>query len=295
MKILVLGATGLIGHSLYRTLGGLGHDVHATTRRTAEEVAQHDLFAAGSAVCDFDATSLSELEGVMRALRPDAVLNALGITKRRPEIADMAQAIRVNAMFPHELDALCTRLGARMIHFSTDCVFDGTDGPYTEASVTTPIDTYGRTKALGEVRDGAALTIRSSFIGREIYERSELLDWFLGVDEASGFGRVFYSGVSTIFLSEVVDTILRNHTELRGLWQLAAPEPIAKYDLLRIAADAFGWNGELGRNDDVASMPTLDGSRLAAEVGYTVPPWQTMMAELAAEPFPLGPWQPRSS
>ena len=168
-----------------------------------------------------------------------------------------------------------------MIHFSTDCVFDGSSGPYDEGSQTSPIDAYGKTKALGEVSDGAALTIRSSFIGRELYDKSELLEWFLNSDSAAGFTGVFYSGVSTIFLSTVISSIVEQHPGLSGLYQLAAPEPIAKYDLLVHAQRAFAWQGKLTEDNSVSSMPTLDGSKLQQIVGYSVPDWGIMMDELA--------------
>ena len=289
-KILILGATGLIGFSLYKTLTQLGHNVCVTTRKPHKDVLQTlTLFSDQEKVAAaFDATRMNQLAGLLAAWRPDVVLNCIGITKRRPEINIPEEAIRVNALFPHKLNTLTTDMGIRMIHFSTDCVFDGTNGPYNEESLTSPLDAYGRTKALGEIHDGAALTIRSSFIGREIYEKSELLEWFLNTDNAAGFEHVYYSGVSTTFLSTVVSTIVEQHPELSGLYQLAAPEPIAKYHLLTHAQQAFAWKGTLTKNSTVSSMPTLDGSKLQKIVGYTVPDWATMMEELASQVYPIG-------
>jgi len=281
-KVLILGATGLIGHSLYKILVSLNHRVHATTRKKHKEVVHKlNLFDASDAITEFDATRLQQLEGVLIALRPDVVLNCIGLTKRRPEINIASESIRVNAQFPHELNSLTQKLNIRMIHFSTDCVFNGSCGPYTEDSITTPIDAYGRTKALGEVTQGPALTIRSSFIGLENFEKSELLEWFLNTDTAAGFTRVFYSGISTIEMSRIISDIIEHHTDLQGLYQLAAIEPISKYDLLEQAKKSFGWKGDLSRNETVQSMPTLDGSKLQSVVEYKIPDWSTMMDELA--------------
>ncbi len=172
-----------------------------------------------------------------------------------------------------------------MIHFSTDCVFDGSVGNYDETSDTTAQDVYGRTKALGELRCEAALTIRSSFVGRELVEFSELLEWFLAQRGKTirGYTRTWYSGVSTIYLSHVVAEIMEKHSELSGLVQLAIPRPISKYDLLCLARDAFDIDVEIIPDESKLTKPTLNGERLQRLMNLQIPSWKEMMYELSQE------------
>lgn len=283
MRVVVLGASGLIGHKLYDRLRH-SFDVHPVLHRSWS----NEVFHFDRAVEGIDVRRIDVVEGVIRALRPDVVLNCAGITKRKPEINDMEQAVHVNAMFPHSLARLLAEIGGRLIQFSTDCVFDGSAGPYREDSETTARDTYGRTKALGEVVGlPHVLTLRSSFIGRELSGHSELLEWFLAQRGRTikGFAQVFYSGVSTIEMARVVADVIERHPALSGLYQLAMPQPISKYELLCVARDAFDVDVTIEKDESVVSMPTLDGSRLSAAIGLSLPDWPTMLRDLAADRF----------
>lgn len=290
-RIVILGASGLIGHKLFERLSTRFDDVYGVLHRDRAAFDQYDLFDSPKIVDRVNADEFEKLTGVLHCLRPDVVLNCIGITKRRPEIKDPLTAIEVNSMFPHRLAQWAGAHGKRIIHFSTDCVFDGTAGPYDEQSCTTGPDEYGQTKALGEIRYEHCLTIRSSFIGRELDVFSELLEWFLAQKGKTirGFTDAWYSGVSTIFMSNVVGDIIEKHPELNGLMQLAPVEPVSKYDLLCHAREAFNLNVEIIPDDTFTKKPTLDGSRLAAAMNLTVPSWPEMMAELAADPFPYRP------
>jgi len=285
MRIVVLGGGGLIGHKLFQILGERFGDVHAVLHGHRNAYSANGLFECRHVVERVDVQDFDLLRGVLTALAPDVVLNCAGITKRRPEINDPLEAIPVNALFPHRLAAWASENGVRLVHFSTDCVFDGNDGPYTESSPTTAKDSYGRTKAMGEIDYGPGLTIRSSFIGRELAMGSELLEWFLAQDGQAikGFDEVYYSGVSTPVMARIVGDILAYHPNIEGLYQLAMPTPISKYDLLCLARDAFGVNVEIRRDTEVVSRPILDGSRLRKALNLALPSWPEMMAELASE------------
>jgi dTDP-4-dehydrorhamnose reductase len=239
-----------------------------------------------AAIWNVDVLDFDHVAGILHAVRPDVVLSCAGITKRKPAINDPLQAIGVNALFPHRLAEWAANNNARVIHFSTDCVFDGADGPYDEDSVTTGKDAYGQTKALGEIRYDHCLTIRSSFIGRELMDGSELLDWFLSQEGSTirGFSRAFYSGVSTTFMSRLVADIIEHHPELSGLYQLSTEQPVSKFDLLTMAGEAFGSNIVIEDDPSFETMPTLDGSRLREAIDFSIPSWPDMLAELAAEP-----------
>lgn len=286
-KILILGASGLIGHKLFEKLGQRFDEVHGVLHRDRDTFSQCGLFAGDNVIDNVDVSNFERVLSILDTINPDVVLNCVGITKRRPEVKDPLCAINVNSMFPHRLANWAGEHGKRIIHFSTDCVFDGSIGDYTEESPTTGPDAYGQTKALGEIRYDHTLTIRSSFIGRELDVFSELLEWFIGQDGKTikGFTRAYYSGVSTIFMSQVVGDIIESHPELNGLLQLSTPQPISKFDLLCVARDAFGMNVEIVPDDDFEIKPTLNGSKLRAAMNLEIPTWPEMMQELAADPL----------
>ncbi len=286
MKIVVLGASGLIGHKLFQIIGASEHEsvglVHGSKTRFSEHsFLQSPAIEDGLDVLDFDRLT-SDLE----RLQPDVVLNCVGITKRKPEVSVPLLAIGVNSMFPHRLAELAGERNFRVIHFSTDCVFNGLLGNYNEQSVTTGEDAYGQTKALGEIRYPHTLTIRSSFIGRELAGRTELLEWLIGQNGKTikGFTKAMYSGVSTHCMSRVVLDIIENHPQISHLHQLSTVEPISKYDLLCLARDAFNLDIEIIPDDSFEIKPTLDGSKLRGAMDVKVPGWEEMMAEIAADP-----------
>jgi len=171
----------------------------------------------------------------------------------------------------------------KIIHFSTDCVFDGKVGDYLEDSFTNALDQYGRTKAFGEIAYEHTLTIRSSFIGLELFNKSELLEWCLAQEGKSikGFTKAMYSGVSIIYLSEVIVSIINEHPTLSGLRQLSIEKPISKYNLLCIARDAFKLNIEIIPDDSIEIKPTLNGAKFKKELNLKIPTWEEMMLELA--------------
>ena len=193
------------------------------------------------------------------------------------------KVIKINALFPHQLANWAKVNNKRVIHFSTDCVFNGSTGNYTENSLTTAEDVYGRTKALGEINYSHTLTIRSSFIGQELFGKTELLDWFLNQEgkRINGFTNTLYSGVSTNFMTHIVKTIILNAPKLSGLYQLAPEKPISKYELLCIAKRAFEVNIEITPENKQVHTPTLNGSKLKDKIKIKVPSWKEMMNDLA--------------
>ncbi|MGA2988810.1 MAG: sugar nucleotide-binding protein, partial [Terriglobia bacterium] len=143
------------------------------------------------------------LEATLSALRPDYVVNCVGVIKQRTEAISPIPSITINSLLPHKLAQMAARWGGRIIHFSTDCVFSGKRGWYTEEDPSDAEDLYGRSKFLGEVVVANALTLRTSIIGRELVEHRSLLDWFLAQNHKTvhGYRRVIYSGVTTNYLA----------------------------------------------------------------------------------------------
>lgn len=283
--ILILGVSGLIGHKLYEKLSQRFEKVSGTFHGTKDRFLSYDLFKTGDLIEHVEAQNINQTLETIASVNPDVILNCAGITKRRPEVKTPLQAITVNSLFPHRLAEWAKDNDKRVIHFSTDCVFDGATGNYDESSVTTARDAYGQTKALGEIRYDHTLTIRSSFIGQELSIHSELLDWFLQQRGQSikGFTKALYTGVSTIEMARVVGDIIEYHPNLSGLYQLSVPDPISKYELLCLAREAYNIDVDITPDDSFEIKPTLNGDALRKKLNLTLPSWPQMMQELAAE------------
>lgn len=283
MRILILGASGLIGHQLLRELDGR-FEVYGTLHKSKKEYGNLSIFSNNNIIENVEVSNFEVLKGIFNAVNPDVILNCVGITKRKINSDNLLDVLLVNSVFPHQLANWAKINHKRVIHFSTDCVFNGKTGNYTEESLTTAEDIYGRTKALGEIDYSHTLTIRSSFIGQELFDKTELLEWFLSQEgkQINGFKNTFYSGVSTLFMAQVVKDIILNYPRLSGLYHLATDQPISKHELLNIAKELFKVNVEIIPEDKHIHNPTLDASKLKRELNLFVPSWMEMMTALAA-------------
>jgi dTDP-4-dehydrorhamnose reductase len=222
---------------------------------------------------------------VMAQVKPDVVVNCIGIVKQREEARAAIPSILVNALFPHQLADLCQTQGARLIHLSTDCVFSGNRGRYTEEDLPDPVDLYGRTKLLGELNRPGCLTLRTSIIGWELKHRAGLLEWFAAQRgrTITGYRGATYTGLSTAALTRLIGDLLENHPDLSGLYHVAS-RPITKYELLVRLREAIGWHDIIIEPDDAFQCDrSLVGARFEATTGWAPPTWDAMIAELAAE------------
>lgn len=290
MRALVLGAAGMLGHRVWRELNSR-LETFAAIRRPYRDYASLDWFDEPRVIDRVDATNATDLERAFRVARPDLVINAVGLVKQREDAADPVRAIAINALLPHQLVARARDVGARLIHLSTDCVFAGRKGNYSEDDVPDAVDLYGRSKLLGEVDRDRCLTIRTSMVGREIGLARGLLEWFLSHrgESVRGFSRARFSGLTTLELSRVIADIATRHQELQGVWHVAG-EQISKLDLLSMVNDAFHLGTSIEADDSLLCDRTLDASRFMNATGYRPPSWAAMVAELAADPTPYDTW-----
>lgn len=265
----------------------LGHAAVAVLAEQFEVIAsvrdpQRAHGVGGARTVRFDARS-DDIGALVDELRPDAVLNAIGLVKQLPEGQTPAAAIRMNALFPHELAEACTAHEARLVHVSTDCVFSGSlPAPqrYAEHDVPDARDVYGRSKLLGEVTVAPHITLRTSIIGREIGRASGLMEWFAAQagGTVGGYTHAWFSGFTTRELSRLVARVLLQHPQLTGLWHVAA-EPIDKYTLLLRMRDALGIDCEVLPRDEPVINRALDASRFEQATGYSAPHWGEMLEE----------------
>lgn len=280
MRVLILGGDGMLGHQLYLQLRQ-SHEVSATVRQTVEAYDQYGIFERPALIGGIDVRSQDRLAEVIAAVRPDAVVNCVGIVKQRPTAKDSMISIEVNALLPHRLAILCKMTGARLVHISTDCVFSGSKGMYTESDVSDAEDLYGRSKYLGEVAEGHCITLRTSIIGPELSRKTSLLEWFLAQSgNVRGFSKAIFSGFTTIELSRIIDQILVRHPDATGLYQVSS-EPIDKHNLLLLMAKYLSPAMTVVEDDTLKIDRSLDSSRFRRAFDYRPPSWEAMIEELA--------------
>lgn len=294
MKILVLGGTGMLGHKVFQAALSRGFDVACTVSRPREDplIRRVGLFHQGRVIAGVDAMDFPRLRALLVAERPDVVVNCIGVIKQRDAARAPIPSITLNALLPHKLAEWAGGWGGRLIHFSTDCVFSGKTGGYTEDSPSDAEDLYGKSKYLGEVASGNALTLRTSIIGRELSHFRSLLEWFLSQkgQRVRGFTRVIYSGVTTNHLAELVCGIAAGRPGLSGLYQVAAP-PISKHDLLRMIREAYRLDVEIVPDDAEVSDRSMSGEAFLRATGCEAPDWPGLINRLAEDPTPYGDWR----
>lgn len=283
MKILVLGGNGMLGHAMVRHLAPR-HRVVATVRGPLEAYASSGLFHPENTVASVDAADWPRLAAVVREQAPAAVVNCLGVIKQRPEAKVAIPTIEINGLLPHRLSPLCDEMSARLVHFSTDCVFSGRRGGYRESDLPDPPDLYGRSKLVGEVAEPPGVTLRTSIIGLELERRTALVEWFLAQRGAvRGFRRAIFSGFTTREMVRIVERVLEDGTVVSGVWHVAAA-PISKHDLLvELAKRIPRTDVEIVADDELVCDRSLDGSAFEQATGYRPPSWDAMLDELAAE------------
>lgn len=280
MKVLVLGASGMLGHAVIRVLSqDTRHDVFASVRSSAA-LRYFTADVASNIITGVDVENTDVLMRLFSRIRPDAVVNCVGLVKQFAEAEDPLLALPVNALLPHRLAHLCDLVRARLIHISTDCVFSGTKGGYSEADPVDAQDLYGRSKILGEVDYPHAVTLRTSIIGPELNSSHGLIGWFLSQQAPiKGYTRAIFSGLPTCELAKVIlDRVLPN-PELQGLYQVAA-EPISKYDLLRLVNREFNCGVHIEPDDTVRIDRSLNGARFREATGYVAAPWPQLISQM---------------
>lgn len=251
-------------------------NVHATVRDPGSAIAA----TLGATLHRFDVWSDS-IEDVIRASRPDVVVNCIGLVKQLREAGRPVAAVRLNALFPHEVAEACAAQGVRLIHIGTDCVFSGQlplGSRYREDAPPDPADLYGRSKLLGEV-GAPCLTVRTSIIGPELERQSGLFEWFRTQEggHVTGYTRAIFSGVTTAALAELLGAVIERHPGLAGLYHIAAV-PISKHDLLLLLREALAIDCEITPAGEPVINRALDGRRFTSETGLEPPSWREMVS-----------------
>jgi len=280
MKILVLGVTGMLGNAMYRVLGEHPGQKVFGTARSERALEYFSKKLAKRIVTGIDVEHYDTLMRAFALVRPQVVVNCIGLVKQLDEANDPLQAVPVNTLLPHRLAVVCKTMGARLVHVSTDCVFSGKKGGYRETDFPDAYDLYGRSKLLGEVDYPHAVTLRTSIIGHELFGHRSLIGWFLAQQgTVKGFRRAIFSGLPTVELARVVRDVVLPRPELRGLYHVAAA-PISKYELLQLVAEIYEKKIEVVPDDQLVINRSLNAERFYEASGYKAPAWPELVKRM---------------
>lgn len=290
-RILIFGGTGMLGHKLVQMLSGQ-FDVWTTVRGRFEGLEKFGIYDPARVIEGVDAADPETARRSIESVRPDTVINAVGIIKQLPTANDVIQTLTINSIFPHRLVEWSLKYGFRTICISTDCVFSGKTGLYKEEDVSDAYDLYGKSKNLGEVTEGDCVTVRTSIIGRELGTSHSLVDWFLSNRGGSvrGYANAIYSGFPTVVFTDIIVDLITKYRNLRGLYHISS-EPINKYDLLKLVNEKYNAGITIERDESFRIDRSLDSTKFRKETGYTPPSWDDMISRMAADPTPYDIWK----
>ncbi|TGL98119.1 SDR family oxidoreductase [Leptospira barantonii] len=280
-KVLILGASGMLGSALYKIFSDkFDFEVFGTIRsqeylKFFTESERKNLFT------NFDVTNQDDLTRVFNELKPDVVINCVGIIKQQKVADDPLTILPINSLLPHRLSNLCKLINARLILISTDCVFNGKKGMYKESDIPNAEDLYGKSKEIGEViHESHVFTIRTSIIGHELNSTYSLVNWFLSQKEkVKGFKKAIFSGFPSSEIAEIIGTKIIPNPALSGLYHVSA-EPISKYDLLSLVRKIYAKDIQIFESDEVIIDRSLDSQKFRQEVDFRPKQWESLIQEM---------------
>lgn len=277
IKVLILGASGLIGSGIFKSLF---HDPNLEvigTIRNPKLRKYFDVKIAKKLISGVDVMARNRVPNLLEKLRPEIVINCIGLTKHIPGGNDPLEAIPMNAYLPHFLASQCEQYGCRLIHISSDCVFSGSRGGYLESDAPDAADIYGKSKALGELTDGKAITLRTSTIGHELNSSYGLLNWFLDqTGDCKGYKKAIFSGVTTDELARIIQNFVIPNPKLSGLYHISGP-PISKFDLLNLIAMEYGKKIKIKPEAKFKIDRSLNCEKFEIDTGYKPQEWPKLI------------------
>lgn len=280
MKVLIIGVTGMLGYSLFKNLSDAANlDVFGTVRNIKGKE-QFFTDCEARIFQDVDVSELATVESVINKVTPDVVINCIGLIKQHNISKQHVDAIAINSLLPHQLASLCDKYACKLIHFSTDCIFDGKKGSYTEDDIPDARDLYGRSKCLGEVDYAPHLTLRTSIIGHELNSAVSLVDWFLSQGNSTkGFSKAVFSGLPTCVIARLLIEKVLPKQELNGLYQLSV-EAIDKFTLLNLITEIYSKKIEIVESTELKIDRSLNSDKLRSALNLEIPSWKALVSEM---------------
>jgi dTDP-4-dehydrorhamnose reductase len=281
MKILIFGGSGMLGHKLVQKWTNK-FDVWTTVREDLRNYENANLFNKQNTIQDINVENILSVEKVINDIKPNVIVNAVGVVKQLPTAKNVVKTLSINSIFPHHLADLSQKYKTRLITISTDCVFNGEKGNYNEMDIPDAFDLYGKSKNLGEVTTENCLTVRTSIIGREINTAHSLVEWFLSNrgGKVKGFVNAIYTGFPTTVFADILAELIEKHQNLNGLYHISS-EPINKYNLLKLINAAYNARIEIEADEDFKIDRSLDSTKFRKATGFNPTSWQEMIELMA--------------
>jgi len=277
MRILILGLNGMLGNAFLKTINKYNDfEVYGTVRKYNHLQDIDDLRIFKNISCE----NFLNLEKILYKLKPNVVINCIGLVKQHSSSDDPIKSTIINSLFPHKVFDICQKINSRFIQISTDCVFSGLSGNYSESSFTDPQDIYGRSKLLGEINNPGAITLRTSIIGHSLTSNHGLIDWFLSQEgNIKGYKKAFFSGLTTFELSKIIIEYIIPNLELSGIYHLSS-YPISKYDLLNLVRNIYNKRIEIYPDDSLVIDRSLNSQKFKNITKYISPSWEEMILKM---------------
>ncbi len=282
MKILILGSNGLLGNTLtkyffeksnYETYGFL---------RDSSKLKFFKKKYINRLIIIQNILNTTDLRRNIKALMPDVIINCIGQTNKLTgeNLNNIEKYINLNSLLPFRLKEICGEIKSRLIHFSSDCVFSGEKGFYSEKDNPDPKDIYGKSKLLGELDNENIITIRKSVIGHELDSKKGLLEWFLNQEgSVEGYKEAIFSGLTVLELARIIDMYILPNKDIKGLIHLSG-DPISKYDLLKIIANQYNKIIKIEPNEDIKIDRSLNSNHFKNLTGYKSEPWPLLVKSM---------------
>jgi dTDP-4-dehydrorhamnose reductase len=280
INMLILGANGMLGNAIMRYFSSISTVNITGTVRTSEAANSFPADIRALLKVGIELENIKHLKQLYEKARPDVVVNCVGMVKQNAGSNNYKSSIFLNSLLPHLLSELSARYNSRLVHISTDCVFSGTRGFYSEIDNPDALDLYGRSKLLGEINNSRDITLRISLIGHELVGSKSLLNWFLSQkSDVQGYTKAVFSGLPTSEFARVIDKFILTNPDLTGVYHVAT-NPISKFDLLRLVADTYGCKNKIIPDGSLVINRSLDSTLFSSITGYTTKPWNVLVQEL---------------
>ncbi len=282
--VLVLGASGMLGHMLVRVLSEHHQVIGTTSSQYDSKSPLARILDKANWIDQVDVRNWHTVENAINHAKPNVLINCVGVIKQKMDSGNIMDAILINSLVPHQLAATCEKLDIRFIHFSTDCVFEGTPGIKYTSYTPNATDLYGTTKRLGEVNYAPAITLRTGFVGRQLSGAEGLFEWVLSQKgkAVSGYQNAIYSGLTTMALSRVIQQVIEVQPTLSGLYQVASNR-INKFDLITQLNESLQLDLSIAKNTEFMCDRSMDGTEFTNSTNIQIPSWEEMLTEFAAD------------
>lgn len=287
MRLIVLGASGMWGHQVFMKFSDHfgSENVAGTLKKPKAHFDRIKIFQKAHVYDNVDFTDFKKASQCLSDFKPNVIVNCVGLTPRKYDVKNETLYKQINSELPHHLATWAGEHKSKLIHFSTDCVFTGKKGEYTEFDVPDAQDVYGSTKAAGEIKSQKqVLTFRLSKVGRELEGKTEIVEWLLSQrgKMVKGFSKAMYSGVTTNFMADELIRIIEMYPQLSGLYQVAG-QKISKLELLKQINAVYQCDVEILENSDYALDKSLNSETYEKATGFRKPSWPDMLATMKKE------------